>query len=147
MHRLHLRRAVALAVALAGGFIALPGGLSAAVKPIATPTPTPTNAPGEVAAMTARVKAEFLALQSGKIDRTHYAKIANDALSEATLADLSKQLKTYGAVRTTYYRGKKVTGPNATDYFYTMDCEKGMLAVTFGLDASDKIAGLSVGPE
>jgi len=150
MRRPHVLSAFALAVALAGGFlIALPGGISAATpaKPVGTPTPTPTSAPGENIALTVRAMAEFTALQNGKIDRSHYAKVANDGLSELVLADLSKDLKAYGPARSIIYRGKKAVGAGATDYYYTVLCEKGALAMTLGLDANDKVAGLSVGPE
>jgi hypothetical protein len=149
MSRPHVVSAIALAVALAGGFlIAQPGGLSAApTKPATGPTPLPTSAPGENIAITVRAMAEFTALQKGKIDRSHYAKVANDALGDFVLSDLSQQLKAFGPPKTIIYRGKKAVGAGATDYYYTIDCEKGALAMTMGLDASDKVAGLSVGPE
>jgi len=112
-----------------------------------TPTPTPTTAPGENIALTVRATAEFNALQSGKIDRSHYAKVANDGLNDLVLAELSKQLKAYGPERAIIYRGKQAIGRGDTDYYYTVLCEKGALAMTMGLDANDKVAGLSVGPE
>jgi hypothetical protein len=149
MSRLHVTSALALAGALAGGFlIAQPASSSPApLKPGAAATPLPTSAPGENIGLTVRAMAEFSALQSGKIDRSHYAKVANDALGDLILSDLSKQLKAYGPARTIIYRGKKNVGAGSTDYYYTLDCEKGALAMTLDLDANDKVAGLSVGPE
>ena len=145
MHRLDFTRAIVPAVALA---LALSSGMAAlaASKPAPTPTPIPTAAPNEDPAITVRAQAEFAALQAGKIDRSHYAKAAADALTDAVVASLSKQLKPYGDVRTFLYRGKAVD-KDGTNYYYTVMCEKGNLSLSLAIDAHDKIAGLSAGPE
>ena len=144
MHRLDFMRAIAPAVALA---LALSSGMPAraASKPAATPTPIPTAAPNEDPAITVRAQAEFAALQAGKTDRSHYAKAAADALTDALVESLSKQLKPYGDVRIFLYRGKAVD-KDATNYYYTIMCEKGNLSLSLAIDARDKIAGLSVSP-
>jgi hypothetical protein len=147
MHRIDFTRAIAPAVALAFA-LALSSGMPAraASKPAATPTPIPTAAPNEDPAITVRAQAEFAALQAGKIDHSHYAKTAADALTDAVVATLSKQLKPYGDVRTFLYRGKAVD-KDGTNYYYTVMCEKGNLSLSLAIDTHDKIAGLSVGPE
>jgi hypothetical protein len=136
-----LARTTVLTLVLSSG---LPG--FAVSKPAATPTPIPTAAPNEDPAITVRARVEFAALQTGKIDRSHYAKAAADALTDAVVASLSKELKPYGDARTFLYRGKAVD-KDGTNYYYTVMCDKGNLALSLAIDAHDKIAGLSAGPE
>jgi len=136
-------------IALSGGTLTAQGtGASApALKPATAPTPVPTAAPEENSTITARARREFAALQNGTIDRSQYAKVANDELTDALLSDLSKLLKPYGAPTAVYYRGKKTAAQGSADYYYTFDFDEGTLALTFGLDGYDKIAGVAVGPE
>jgi hypothetical protein len=148
MTLLHVARSGALALAVASGLIALlPSGAAAAAKPAATPTPIPTAAPNEDRAMTARARAEFVALGAGKIDRSRYTKQAADALTDSVVASLSTQLKAFGEPQTYLYRGKTVDKDGTNNYYYTIFCEKGTLSLSLAVDTHDKFAGLSVGPE
>lgn len=123
------------------------GGPAPVLRPATSPTSAPTAAPEENSAITARVRHEFEALQSGTIDRSHYTSVANAELTDIALTDLSKLFGPYGQPTAVYYRGKKAEGPGAFDYYYTFDFDEGTLAITLALDATNKIGGLAVGPE
>jgi hypothetical protein len=135
-------------VALSGNLTAQSNGASVPeLQPATSPTPLPTSAPEENSVITARVRQQFAALQSGNIDRHQYAKIASDELTDAKVSDLSILLKPFGQPTAVYYRGKREGGEDVTEYYYSFDFDQGTLAVALALDGADKISGLAIDPE
>jgi hypothetical protein len=135
-----------LALAIAAG---VPSGAHAAADPqpatsATAPQALPTAAPDEDLAISARAKAEFLALQAGKIERSHYSKSASDALTDALLAQVAPQLKAAGDIKSMIYQGKILATNKDIIYQYTLVLTNYTAALTFTLTPDDKIDGLNI---
>jgi len=135
---------LALAVATAGA----PSGADAAdpqpAASAAAPQALPTAAPDEDTAITARARTEFLSLQQGKIDRTHYSKAASDALTDTMLAQVAPQLQAAGDIKNLIYRGKTVATNNDIIYQYTLVLTSFTATMVFTLTPDDKIDGINL---
>jgi hypothetical protein len=141
-----MKRLTVFSIALALSMAGLPFGASAAsaAAAAAAPQALPTAAPDEDAVISARARAEFLSLQQGKIDRTHYSKTASDALTDAMLAQVAPQLKATGDIKGMIYRGKMVATNKDTIYQYTLVLTNLTATLTFTLTPDDKIDGLNL---
>jgi hypothetical protein len=146
-----IERAGAVVAALI--LLATPAGAQSAAPseaPSATPVPTvgpsasasPGSAPTPSAAMTTQARAEYDALRSGRIDRSHYSSQMGEAISDARVADVSKQLQALGTVvRFAYERTLPIQGH--VIYVYRVTCAKPPELLEFiAWDASGKIEGL-----
>lgn len=112
------------------------------------PAPPPSDAaiPGEDAAMTARVRAEFLAWQQGSIDRSRYTTDAAAAFTDALVAREAAELGAFGPPTAFTFRGK--TQPaGGTIYAYRVTCPNSDVWVIIGIDAGGKINGIAFQPE
>ena len=118
--------------------------------PTATPAASPSAQPaattnGESAAIRDRVKAEFAAWQSGKIDRTGYSAEALAAFTDATVANVSTQLKTLGAPAQFKFQNA-TTDRGDTIVVYRVECAKGDLRMVLVLNTENKIDGIAFRP-
>lgn len=110
------------------------------------PPPTETPVPGEDPAITARLRAEFLAWQQGSIDRTRYAAGAAQEFNEALVAKVSAELGAFGTPTAFIFRG--MTQPaGGTIYAYRVSCPNSDVWVTMGIDPAGKINGIAFQPE
>jgi hypothetical protein len=109
--------------------------------PTASPTPPPEDpAVGRVA------RREFVAWQSGNIDRSHYADVLNGKLSDDLVNRTATGLGHLGAFVRSEYLGPLVVDPDApkglSAYLYRMFCTNGAVYERLVLDASGKVAGI-----
>ena len=131
---------------------ALALGLFAPAAADSTPSPAPSASaaasPAELPedkAVTARARAEFIAWQSGTIDRTHYTKPAADAFSDAVIAQVSPQIKALGALTTmTFVSAHPYQGD--VIYRYTLACANGNALYTYVINGDGKIDGIFFKP-
>jgi hypothetical protein len=130
---------IAMAVAGAPAF-----ARAADPPPASAPQALPTAAPDEDLATTARARAEFLALQAGKVDRTRYSKQAADALTDAVIAQVTPQLKAAGDIKYLIYRGKSVSPNKDVQYQYTLVLTNYTGTLLFVLTPDDKIDGINL---
>jgi hypothetical protein len=111
------------------------------------PPAAATSLPGEDPAITARARAEFLAWQSGQIDRAKYAPTASDGFNDALVARVATELTAMGAPNSFIFRGKLQNPAGAAIYAYLIPCANSAVWMTFGLDSTGKIAGIAFQPE
>jgi hypothetical protein len=104
-----------------------------------------TSGAGEQPAITAGLKKQILALQSGKIDRADYNARMNAALTPQLLAQASGELKAYGPPKSLSLFSQ-FTKDDDRAYLYRVETAKGTLHFTYVLDASGKISGLYFKP-
>ena len=115
--------------------------LIARAHPSPTPTPTPTPPP-ENTAITAIARHEFVALQAGAVDKSHYADAAAAELTPDTTEKMSKMLSSYGALVHVEWVGTfpLVGAPaGAIGYTYKMDCTNAPVYEQLMIGADGKI--------
>lgn len=113
-----------------------PAAASSGATPIASPTPASLGA----------AQVEFLAFQTGKIDRTHYDAAANTDLTDAKVTQASAGLKTLGDF-------KDITQLERADrqgliiYLYRVRAQSGTVQMVLAVDKDGKIAGIFFRPD
>lgn len=136
----------ALLVVLLGS---LGAGAEAGVPPAtpaASPGPNSTAPPPvEDPAITAQARAQFIAWQSGKIDRSLYNAEANKQLTDALIADVAGKLSPLGPPTKVNFVDKSTADGN-TIYTYAVDTAKGRVQMLLALDGSHKISGIFFRP-
>lgn len=111
----------------------------------ATPAPTAAAAPAEDPKVTALAKGEFVALQQGKIDRSHYTAKTSAALNDALVAQTGTQLSQLGDLKSiTLNATQPVQGDMV--YLYTLVCANGSLKMTLALTKDGLIDGIYFRP-
>lgn len=103
--------------------------------------------PGEDAAITSRAQSEYVAWQSGKIDRDRYTARAASAFTPALVAQVAGELTAYGAPGPPIFRGKTQAPDGTTIYAYRVPCANTDVWMSMGLDAGGKIDGIAFQPE
>lgn len=91
--------------------------------------------------MTAGVKRQFLAWQSGKIERGDYDADMNSGLPDTVVAQISAQLQSLGAPTKFTYIDCTLTSDSRV-YTYGAETPKIKLRILYALDRSGKISGL-----
>lgn len=124
----------------AGMFIALP--VTTVIAQAASPSPSPAPAASD-AAVTARAKDWFDQIQAGKVDRSQLDEKMNAALTDSTLANVSKQITTLGSP-SAFTLTKKATQGSISVYIFQLKFPSLTLYEAFALDADGKIAGLTL---
>lgn len=87
------------------------------------------------------VKRQYLAWQTGKIDRNDFSAEMNKELPDATVARVASQLQSLGApkkftyVERTLWNGYRV-------YTYRVETQKARLRMLYTVDAEGKISAL-----
>ncbi|MGZ3541693.1 MAG: hypothetical protein ACXWMY_13995 [Vulcanimicrobiaceae bacterium] len=112
-------------------------------SPIGTPDapvlPSPKPAPEDPKITKVAVR-EFLAWQTGTVDRTHYSDQMNANISDDLLTKSAVGLAHLGALQKATFEGISTAGPtNQTFYTYTMTCTDGAVRMQFGFDQQGKI--------
>lgn len=117
----------------------------------ASPTPSAAVATAAPSLSPAAVKArhasrtEFLAVQRGKIDRSHYTARAAAQLTDDLIAKVGAQLTPLGGVKTIELL-RNATAQDLDVYEFVLTCETGVVIETIAFDAAGKIAGLRFRP-
>ena len=111
----------------------------------AAPTPSPSPSPTPVAdpAVTKLMRAQFVSLQAGTINKSLYAAGAQSKLTPAMIDDLSRKLAVLGPLTDMVYLGPFMTNDIPADahgYIYQMVCREGNVYLLTILDAQGKIA-------
>jgi hypothetical protein len=136
---LRISRSAALAVLL----VALVCGAALARRSAPTPTPSPTPAPVADPAITKLVRQQFVAWQSGSLNKTLYSPEVRGKLTDAMIDNVSKKLATLGPLLDTVFVGPFFTNDIPSDahgYIYQMMCREGNVYLLTILDAQGKIA-------
>jgi CubicO group peptidase (beta-lactamase class C family) len=115
----------------------------AATHPDAVP-PT-AAAPGEIPAVTARVRDWLRRFETGDIDRSQLNDTMNKTLGQDLIDTLKAQLGPLGNPETLVYRGK-VDADGSTMYVYVATFSSGTFRIVMALDATGKIAGYRLVP-
>jgi CubicO group peptidase (beta-lactamase class C family) len=109
------------------------------------PFDAPTPAPGEDPKITALARAQFDALEAGKIDPAAYTPQVNALFTPAVVEKVRDYLKSLGPVSAFKFTGKTpVAGYDV--YVYKVDCALGSVRETLSFDAAGKISGIFFGP-
>jgi len=113
---------------------------SVAAEPTEPPpaVPSPKPAP-ETPSITKLAIQQFLAWQSGVVDRTLYSQSVTDALTDDVLTRGTATLARLGGLQKATFRGIS-HAKGATFYVYHMACEYGSVEMEFALDPAGKIA-------
>jgi hypothetical protein len=93
--------------------------------------------------VTKLVRQQFVAWQSGSINRSIYSDKIQVQLSDAKINDVSQKLAALGALESTVYIGPFISSdipPDAHGYIYQMQCREGNVYVFTVLDPQGKIA-------
>ncbi len=129
---------------VAGALCVIAFGVHAALaRSTPTPSPAPTPTPVADPTVTKLVRQQFVAWQSGSIDKSLYAQKVQQQLNDAKINDVSQKLASLGALTNTVYIGPYVSPdfpPAARGYIYQMQCNEGNVYVFTVLDAEGKIA-------
>jgi hypothetical protein len=115
----------------------------AATHPDAVP-PT-AAAPGEIPAVTARVRDWLRRFETGDIDRSQLNDTMNKTLGQDLIDTLKAQLGPLGNPETLVYRGK-VDADGSTMYVYVATFSSGTFRIVMALDPTGKIAGYRLVP-
>lgn len=117
---------------------------NAAPAAAATAAPVPPSDPK----VTERVRTEFKAWQTGKIDRTHYSSEANANFTDDAIAQIGEHLKPLGDIKSMLFTGSTTRlQNNVYNYYnYRVVCEKGDVKVQLALDRTGKVSGISFRP-
>lgn len=124
--------------------MSMPLVTSAQSAPAADPTeappaiPSPSPAP-ETPSITKFAIQQFLAWQSGAVDRTLYGQGVTDALTDDVLNRGTATLARLGGLQKATFRGIS-RSKGASFYVYHMACENGSVEMEFALDPAGKIA-------
>jgi len=89
------------------------------------------------------VRQQFVALQSGTINKTLYSPGLRGKLTDAMINDLSQKLAVLGPLTDTVYIGPFYTNDIPADahgYIYQMMCREGNVYLLTIIDAQGKIA-------
>jgi hypothetical protein len=130
-------------VALAALFALLVCGAAYARRSEPTPTPSPTPTPIADPAVTKVVRQQFLAWQTGTLNKTAYNPNIRAKLTDAIINDVSHKLASLGALTDTIYIGPFFANdlpPDAHGYIYQMICREGNVYLFTVLDNQGKIA-------
>ena len=104
----------------------------------AIPSPKPATEDPKITKVAVR---EFLAWQTGAVDRAHYSDQMNANISDELLTKSAAGLAHLGALQKTTFEGTSIAGPmNQTFYTYTMTCTDGSVRMQFGFDPQGKIS-------
>jgi hypothetical protein len=129
---------------LAAALVALQPGVVADAAPV-SPSPTTAAAPAEDPKITALAKGEFISLQQGKIDRSHYTAKTSAALTDALVAQTGAQFSQLGDLKSiTLDAVQQVQGD--TVYAYTLVCANASLKMTLALTKDGLIDGIYFRP-
>jgi hypothetical protein len=109
------------------------------------PFDAPTPAPSEDLKVTALARAQFDALEAGKIDAAAYTQQVNALFTPAVVAKVRDDLKSLGPVTAMKFTGKTPVGGYDV-YIYKVDCALGSIRETLSFDAAGKINGIFFGP-
>lgn len=112
-----------------------PGVTSEATNP---PLPSPKPAPEDPRVRKLAVQ-QFLAWQTGTVNRDLYADSVNNQLSDEVLQGAATTLARLGALQQATFQGIS-TARGSRFYVYGMACENGSVKMEFSLDAAGKIA-------
>jgi hypothetical protein len=119
----------------------------ALARPHGTPTPAATPTPGpEDPAITAIVRHEFVAWQTGSVDKTHYSADAQSTLTDDTIKHMSTALASYGALTSTdWLGGFAVVGgpPGVKGYNYRMNCTNSPVYMQMLIEPSKQIDAIN----
>jgi len=114
--------------------------LIARAHPSPSPTATPTLPP-ENPAITALARHEFVEIQAGSVDKSHYVDAAAAAMTTQATEKMSELLSSYGALIRVEWMGTfPVSGPpGIMGYSYKMDCTTAPIFEQLVIDADGKI--------
>jgi hypothetical protein len=133
-------------LALAFAAVALSCPAVAPARPSSpTPTPAPTPTPVADPAVTKIIRQQFLAWQSGSIDKSLYAPQVLSKLTDAKIDDVAHALGALGPLANTVYVAPFIAPdmpPDARGYIYQMQCTEGNIYLWMILDGSGKIASI-----
>jgi hypothetical protein len=118
-------------------------GAGARPKAAMTPTPSPSPTPVADPAVTKLVRQQFVAWQSGSINRSLYSDQIQSQLNDAKVSDVSQKLAALGALTATVYIGPFVSSDIPADahgYIYQMQCREGNVYLFFVVSPEGKIA-------
>jgi hypothetical protein len=128
---------------LVAALVALQLGVVADAAPVSPSRAV--AAPSEDPKITALAKGEFVALQQGKIDRSHYTAKTSAALSDTLITQTGAQLAQLGDLKSiTLDAVQMVQGD--TVYLYTLVCANGSLKMTLALTKDGLIDGIYFRP-
>lgn len=119
--------------------------LIARTHPSPTPTATPTLAP-EIPTITAVARREFVAWQTGAVDKNHYVDAAQTQLTSDGTAKMSKVLVSYGALEhTEWYGNFPIIGapPGVVGYTYRMVCTNDAIFEQLMIGSDGKIDSIN----
>lgn len=138
------RIAVMLAcLAAACGLFAAPGRaqeVTDSPAPVATNPPLPSPKPAvEDPKIHKLAVHQFLAWQSGTVDRSLYADQVNAELTDDMMDKGTKTLANLGALQKVQFQGIS-SAKGVTFYVYKMVCANGTIQMDFALDPDGKIA-------
>jgi hypothetical protein len=109
------------------------------------PTPSPSPTPVADPAITKIARQQFVAWQSGVIDKSLYAPQLQAQLTDAKISDTSHALGQLGALTDTVFIGNWLN-PNfpagTHGYIYQMRCEVGNVYLWMALGADGKVVTL-----
>ncbi|HET6894168.1 MAG TPA: hypothetical protein VFH72_02200 [Candidatus Baltobacteraceae bacterium] len=135
--------AIALCVGAAGSVAAQaqqPPPSPAPSAEVASPPPLPSPKPGpDDPARHKLAVQQFLAWQSGVVDRTLYGDEVNTELSDEVLDQATKTLANMGALQSAVFVGT-ARAKGLSIYVYKMTCEHGSVNMDFALQPDGKIA-------
>lgn len=137
-----LQAAAVLFVSLALGTGVAAAQAQSEAQPGASASATPL---AEDPAVTAAVKAQFLAWQAGKVEHAQYTADASRQFTPELVAQVSAQLRPLGEpTKLSLLDGRVQNGVRL--YVYAIDATKGKVQVLYAVDASGKIAGIRFSP-
>ena len=121
-------------------------GSAAAGAQTAPPTSAPSAGPAaEDPVVTAAVRKQYFAWQSGTLDRAAYSDEANKQFAPGLVSQISSQLQQLGDPTVFIFLGRKTQGEYRI-YSYEVDTPKAKLRMAYALDAAGKIAGIQFAP-
>lgn len=134
---------ISRSAALAALFAVLVYGVAFARPHPASPTPSPSPTPVADPAVTKLMRQQFVALQSGTVNKTLYSAGARVKLTDAMIDDLSHKLAALGPLTDMLYLGPFFTNDIPSDahgYIYQMLCREGNVYLLTIIDGQGKIA-------
>ena len=137
-HSLRISGSAALAAVLALLVYAVAGA-----RPAPSPTPSPTPTPIADPAITKIVRQQFVAWQSGSINKSLYSPNVRVKLTDAIVDDVSKKLAALGPLTNAVFIGPFFVNDipaDARGYIYQMVCQNGNVYLFTILDGQGKIA-------
>jgi hypothetical protein len=143
-----LRLAMVLALATCAlGSASAPAG--AAPTPSPSPAAVPTTGPikhePEDPAVSKVARAQFLAWQLGKVDRSRYTDVLSQLISAEKIANSSQGLSRLGPLEKLEYVGRATVDglpPDNKSYVYHMVCGGGAVYMLFSLTPTGKISSM-----